>query len=184
MKRLKKSDIEVGAAYTMMVGRNVVKARIVEERADGGWNAVYVETGQPVVVKTAERMRMRVAETIEAPATAPKQIVSKEEYEAAAGTLAKAKRTRAPKAKVEGEAPKDKAPSGLDLAAAVLAEAGEPLNAKTICERVIAKGWQTAGKTPEATLYAAMFTEIKKKGAEARFVKVGRGQFQAAGKAA
>jgi len=77
---------------------------------------------------------------------------------------------------------KDRKPkriSGLDLAAKVLADAKEPLNAKTIAERAIAAGWKTSGKTPEATLYAAIIREIAKKGKDARFVKRDRGLFAA-----
>ena len=42
-----------------------------------------------------------------------------------------------------------------------------------------AKGYWTSpgGQTPAATLYSALIREIAKKGAEARFVKVERGQF-------
>ena len=72
----------------------------------------------------------------------------------------------------------DRKPSGLDLAAKVLADAGEPLAAKAIAERAIAAGWQTSGKTPQATLYAAMLREIAKKGDAARFRKVDRGLFE------
>ena len=70
-------------------------------------------------------------------------------------------------------------PSGLDLATKVLADATEPLNAKTITERVLAAGWTTSGKTPEATLYAAIVREIQKKGEAARFRKTDRGLFVA-----
>jgi len=73
----------------------------------------------------------------------------------------------------------DRKPSGLDLAAKVLADAGEPLKAKQIAERAIAAGWKTKGKTPEATLYAAMTREIAKKGDAARFRKAHRGLFEA-----
>ena len=83
--------------------------------------------------------------------------------------------TKAAKAPKEKKARK---PSGLDLAAKVLAEAKEPLKAKTIAERVIAAGWETSGATPHATLYAAMIREIKAKEKDARFEKVDRGQFQ------
>jgi len=74
---------------------------------------------------------------------------------------------------------KPKRISGLDLAAKVLAEAKEPLQAKAIAERAIAAGWQTTGKTPHATLYAAMIREIAKKGKDSRFVKTDRGLFAA-----
>ena len=83
-----------------------------------------------------------------------------------------------PKAKGKKMDKKPRKPSGLDLAAKVLAEAKEPLNAKTIAERVIEAGWETNGATPHATLYAAMIREIKAKGKNARFEKVDRGQFQ------
>jgi len=63
------------------------------------------------------------------------------------------------------------------LAAAVLAQANEPLNAKAIAERVIKAGWQTYGKTPHATLYSSMLREINKKGDASRFRKVERGMF-------
>ena len=74
---------------------------------------------------------------------------------------------------------KPKRLSGLDLAAKVLAESKEPLQAKAIAERAIAAGWKTSGKTPHATLYAAMIREIAKKGKDARFVKTDRGLFSA-----
>ena len=71
--------------------------------------------------------------------------------------------------------------SGLSAAAKVLAEAGEPLNAKTLTERILTQGlWQTAGKTPAATICAAMLREIKTKGNGSRFRKAGKGKFTAA----
>jgi len=70
-----------------------------------------------------------------------------------------------------------KSPSSLDLAAEVLAQVDQPLNAKAITERVIAAGWQTDGKTPWATLYASMTREIAKKGNASRFRKMDRGLF-------
>jgi len=71
--------------------------------------------------------------------------------------------------------------SGLDAAAKVLAEAGEPLNCKAIVERAFEAGyWQSDGKTPAATIYAAILREIQKKGADARFRKVARGKFELA----
>lgn len=84
-----------------------------------------------------------------------------------------AKTKAAPKKKVDG-----KRMSGLDAAAKVLAEAKEPLNAKTIVECAITKGyWTTGGKTPWATVYAAIIREIAAKGKKSRFKKVERGKF-------
>lgn len=66
----------------------------------------------------------------------------------------------------------------LNEAVSVLQETGQPMSAKAMVEVVLAKGeWATKGKTPEATLYAAIIREIAKKGNEARFRKVDRGQF-------
>ena len=68
--------------------------------------------------------------------------------------------------------------SGLDAAAQVLAEAKEPLNCKEMVERMMAKGyWSSNGKTPAATIYAAMTREIAANGDATRFVKIERGKF-------
>jgi len=73
----------------------------------------------------------------------------------------------------------DKRMSALDAAAKVLTEAGEPMAAKALIDAMAAKGYWTSpgGKTPHATLYAAIIREINTKGAEARFKKTDRGQF-------
>ena len=68
--------------------------------------------------------------------------------------------------------------SGLDAAAKVLAEAGEPLRSKRLVETMLAKGyWTTNGKTQSATIYAAILREIQTKGKDARFKKTDRGLF-------
>ncbi len=83
-----------------------------------------------------------------------------------------AKGAKAPKAK-------PKRISALDAAAKVLAESDRPLRAIDMVELMHAKGLWTSpgGKTPEATLYAAITREITAKGDEARFKKVDRGMF-------
>ena len=88
---------------------------------------------------------------------------------AACITATHERRTTAPKkpATVEphgNEPDKVKRLSGLDAAARVLAEATEPLNCKEIVERAISKGyWKTNGRTPAATIYAAIIREIAAK---------------------
>ena len=72
---------------------------------------------------------------------------------------------------------REKRLSGLDVAAKVLVESKEPLAAKAIAERAIAAGWKTSGRTPHATLYAAIIREIAAKGNAARFKKTDRGLF-------
>ena len=76
---------------------------------------------------------------------------------------------------------KAKRPSGLDAAAQVLADAGEALNVKEMVVLMLGrKLWQTNGKTPAATIYAAIIREIATKGDAARFRKVARGKFELA----
>jgi restriction system protein len=68
--------------------------------------------------------------------------------------------------------------SGLDAAARVLKENGEPMACKALVEQMIAKGyWTTGGKTPAATIYSAILREIDNKPGESRFAKTGRGLF-------
>ncbi|MCC6319937.1 MAG: winged helix-turn-helix domain-containing protein [Phycisphaerales bacterium] len=75
----------------------------------------------------------------------------------------------------------DKRLSAISAAAKVLADAGKPMRAKEMIEAASAKGlWSSPkGKTPEATLYAAIIREIAAKGKAARFSKVERGLFAA-----
>ena len=93
----------------------------------------------------------------------------------------KAKAPKQPKPKAPKPAPAKRV-SLLDAAATVLADAKAPMQAKSIVETVVERGLWTpgAGKTPHATLYAAMTREIATKGKDARFRKVDRGQFAAA----
>ena len=69
--------------------------------------------------------------------------------------------------------------SALDAAATVLKKAGKPMGAQDLITAMADQGLWTSpgGKTPHATLYAAMVREITTKGKEARFAKVDRGQF-------
>ncbi len=79
----------------------------------------------------------------------------------------------------EGESgPGEATMSGLDAAAKVLEEAGEPMRCKEIVERAFEAGyWASEGKTPSATIYAAILRDMQKEGDESRFRKVGRGLF-------
>lgn len=70
--------------------------------------------------------------------------------------------------------------SGLDAAAQVLREAEESLDAQTMIARILERGlWSTKGKTPAATIYAAIIREIRTKGSASRFKKTDRGRFAA-----
>lgn len=97
---------------------------------------------------------------------------------------AKPAKAKMPKAAARAKAKKAKADgkmSALDAAAKVLADSREPMNCKAMIEAMAAKRLWTSpgGATPWATLYSAIAREINEKGADARFVKVERGQFAA-----
>ena len=71
----------------------------------------------------------------------------------------------------------------LSAAVEVLNDAKEAMSAKAIVTAALGRGlWSTNGKTPEATLYAAIIREIAKKGDGSRFRKAARGRFELAGK--
>ena len=75
--------------------------------------------------------------------------------------------------------------SGLDAAAQILGKAKKPMGCKDMVEQAITQGlWSPGGKTPHATLYAAIIREISKKGKDARFRKTDRGLFASSGKQA
>ncbi len=99
--------------------------------------------------------------------------------EPAKATGGKAPKT--PKAPKPAKEKKPKRVSALDAAAQVLAASDVPMRAKEMIAKMEAKGlWKSpGGKTPEATLYAAIIREIAAKGDKARFKKHDKGVFVA-----
>lgn len=89
----------------------------------------------------------------------------------------KSKKQRKPKA-AAAKATKNHAKqmSLIEHAAAVLAKAKAPMNARDLAEKAIANGWKTKGAAPAATLYAAMLRD-------ARFERAGKGVWRLAKKA-
>ncbi len=100
---------------------------------------------------------------------------------APAAAPAKAKGAKTPKAPKPPKERKPKRVSALDAASTVVAGADKPMRAKEMIAEMEAKGlWKSpGGKTPEATLYAAIIREIAAKGDKARFKKHDKGQFVA-----
>lgn len=92
-------------------------------------------------------------------------------------TAAKTKPTKAPA--TTGKPATEKRMSALDAAAKVLGEFDRPMSAPELVEQMAAKGYWSSpnGKTPAATLYAAIIREIGSKGKEARFKKGEKGMF-------
>lgn len=85
----------------------------------------------------------------------------------------------APATKTQGASRAREGMTGLDAAAKVLSESDAPMSCPEMIETMAKKGYwkSTNGKTPAATLSSAIGREIKLKGGEARFKKVGRGKF-------
>lgn len=69
-----------------------------------------------------------------------------------------------------------------EAAIKVLHEAGTALRAEEITERMLSEGlWETTGKTPAATVSAALYVDIKKKGNTSPFMLVAPGTFRLRG---
>ena len=202
---MKKNEEEVGRCYAAKVSGQMATIRIDAENPRGGWDATNLRTRKKVRIKSAQRLRgkaparpgrrkkiVSLAEYEADAKAARKDDVAKtclppagrQAVEAVEkGDLTKgvkvptAKKKHQPKAgKVEK---KERKPSGLDATAQVLAEAKDPMGTKEMVERMLAKGlWKTNGKTPAATIYAAIIREIAVKGNESRFRKTDRGHFE------
>jgi len=157
-----KGDVKVGEVYAVKVSGNMAPVVIDEEHPNGGWVGTNQETNRQVRIKNAGRLRCSWDEYLqggdeEAEKEAPTADTSAPGEETAEDsrkeTKPKKKRTRAKTGAQE------RGLSGLDAAAKVLAEAGEPLNCKAIVERAFEAGhWQSEGKTPAATIYAAVLS--------------------------
>ena len=191
---MKKNEVTIGGIYTAKVTNKLVQVRIDAESRYGGWDGINLATGKKVRIKSPTRLRAAIggdgaatgakkatggkkakaqAEAAQAQTSAPtgEDVVA----QATPAEDAKAKKPRAKKAKAD----KPKRVSGLDAAARVLEESGQPMTAKEMVEAAEAKGyWKSpGGKTPHATVYSAIIREIAVKGNDARFVKTERGKF-------
>ena len=125
---------------------------------------------------------MATKKTTTKKAASPKQAKKTSAKKAPAKKAEAAKPEAASPKKTKASAEKtDKKMSALDAAAKVLAESNEPLRAKDIIEQMTAKGYWTSpgGKTPHATVVAAIIREIRVKGENSRFKKADRGLFAA-----
>jgi hypothetical protein len=111
-----------------------------------------------------------------------KRISSQPASKKKATTKGAAPSTPKPQAPRTAASPTPAAPaklSALDAAARVLGETGQPMSCPELIAQMAAKGYWSSpqGKTPSATLYAAMAREIRLKGETARFAKTGPGRF-------
>ena len=124
-------------------------------------------------MSTTKKTKSKGKRTTKAATAKPKSAKTK------ASTTKTAASAKSAKAKKPAGEPKPKRVSALDAAAQVLKAAGKPMRAQELIAAMAEQGLWTspAGKTPHATLYAAMQREERDKGAASRFKKVDRGQF-------
>ena len=151
-------NVKVGETYTLAVGRNAVPVTVTRVDENG---KITVLTGGGKTLNVADAARLTVHHT-----NAP---------QAAKGAKAASGRNVGQKGAPQGE----KKRLGLvDAAIQVMKAAGKPMNCQEVVKAILEqKLWESAGKTPAATLYSSILRDIQKKGAEARFKKVERGQF-------
>lgn len=179
---MKKNEVKVGGMYDAKVSDKLVTVRIDSAHSGGGWNATNTATGKRIRIKSAQRLRS-AAEGRGKKGLAPEaatETVAEEKNAKGVGKAA-AKKIKSPKAKSKktGDGKMPKRLSALDAAAQVLAKAGRAMRAQELIAAMAAQGLckSPAGKTPHATLYAAMLREARAKGKASRFHKVDRGTF-------
>jgi hypothetical protein len=202
---MKKNEVKIGGVYTAKVTNKVVQVRIDAESRYGGWDGTNLATGKNVRIKSPTRLRAAVgddgakagarkgkgtkkartqAEAAQAQTSMPtSEDVATQATPVEDGTNgnkpAETQKADKPKRMRAKKEPKEKRMSGLDAAAKVLEESGQPMTTKDMIEAAEAKGyWKSpGGKTPHATVYSAIIREIRAKGEDARFRKTERGKF-------
>lgn len=58
---IRKKDVEIGAHYMAKISGNVVRVQITDVSHLGGWNARNTLTGRDVRIKSAQKLREKVA---------------------------------------------------------------------------------------------------------------------------
>jgi len=165
-----KRKIELGKVYSAKVGATFLPVRIDKSLGHGRYEGATLPDGK--TVKIATDAVKGGGETVE-------QWEARRKPKEQDAPVPAAPAAKAEKPKAAAKEKKDRKPSGLDAAAAVLAEAGTPMNTTDMVKRMLETGlWKTGGKTPAATIYAAIIREISVKGDASRFRKTDRGHFE------
>lgn len=167
------SEVKAGTVATVKVGRNEVEVTIIEATANG-WMVKSNSSGREFEVKKFERI-------VSAPATTEPESSESPNSEPVGSSEAAARvveeesngNDNSTDVETEADTPNpapesdqtEKKLSLLDAAFQVLKQSSVPLNCKEIIKKAIEDGlWTpTAAKTPEQSLYSAMFREIKNK---------------------
>ena len=173
---MKNSDVQIGATYLVKVADNLVPVKHVREHSRGGWEGTSAKTGKTIRIKSAQRLRKRLADA--PPGTAKVEKPTKD-------AKAETGRDTGERGATGGQPNADAATTGkamslMDAAVHILSlGTGDPMRCKDIVDLVVKRELWTprTGKTPASTLYAAILREITTKGDACRFVKTERGKF-------
>ena len=181
---MKKNEVKVGGLYMAKVSDKLVTVRIESANTKGGWNATNTATGKRIHIKSAQRLHGKAGNPTNAKAPTDAETPGKVKSAAAADDKSKEPvktANKKAKGKKAGGDKKPKRVTALDAAAQVLAKSDKPMRAQELITAMAEQGLWTSpgGKTPHATLYAAMLREVQNKGEAARFKKVDRGLFVA-----
>ena len=192
---MKKTDVQTGATYLVKVAGNMVPVKITREHDNGGWEGTSVKTGKTIRIKSAQRLRKRLADASWSTST-PEENRRRHADHGKAVHESGNEKTGSDKPATQDandDAGRDTGERGatganreakpmslLDAAAHLLSlGTGDPMRCKDIVDLAVARGlWMPRdGKTPANTLYAAISREIKTKGDARRFAKAERGKF-------
>jgi len=174
--------VKIGQCYIARFTKTDMPIRIESVVEKGGWQARNLTHGRIVFVKSeAQLIRecsdndlSELAKTVvpnrRSKRQPPPPVLAIETPHVARVRKVKAKRPSVPEFGL----------TLLEAAYRVLREVKKPLSCQEIVSRAIQrKYWHSSGATPTNTLNAALANEIRTKGEQARFVKVGRGLFMA-----
>ena len=175
--KTKKATTKTSSKATEKARRDAIAATQANlERIDAGLDR---EVTSPAIDPTAQQVAsIDVDPKVEIAAARKHAAKGKKDAEPAP-KAPKPPKAKAPKQAKPAKEPKAKKLSALDAAAQVLAKSDKPMTSKALIDAMAEQHlWSSpGGKTPEATLYAAMLREITAKGKESRFKKVDRGLF-------
>ena len=168
-----KKQIVLGHVYSAKVGGSYVAVRAEKSLGHGRYEG---STVRPDGTGSIVRFATDAVRGVGMPEAKWREEHAIKTHDLPIPPVAETAKTRKAKA---GKPAKGRKPGGLDAAVAVLAEARKPMNCQEMVERMLATGlWKTKGKTPSATIYAAIIREIAAKGDKSRFRKTDRGTFE------
>lgn len=140
-------NISIGQEVLVRIAGRIVPA-IIEETLPDGWMVKSIASGKTFKTRKLHEQPTAEAEPVEEQPAEPQPAAEEPE---------------APEAEPAPEAPRARKMSLLDAAIEVLKLEAKALNTRDMVKQAIERGlWiQTSCKTPEQTLYGAIFREIK-----------------------